>query len=505
MHTRARIMREKMIGHQREAAPPPEHAAEEEAGSALEEALTDRQLWLATRLEMRYLVPLAGPAIVVYLLNYLNSVSTQIFCGHLGNMELAAASLGTRGVQLFAYGLMLGMGSAVETLCGQAYGAQKYEMLGIYLQRSTVLLTVTAIPLMVIYLFSKDILLLLGESHEVASKAALFVYGLIPQIFAYACNFPIQKFLQAQRVVFPSACISAATTVTHATLTWVALYKLRLGLLGASLVLSFSWWIMVAAQFVYILVAERFRYTWTGFSWAAFGGLWDFFRLSAASAVMLCLETWYFQVLVLIAGLLDDPQIALDSLSVCMTILGWVFVISVGFNAAASVRVSNELGAGRPKSASFSVVIVTTISFLIALLFAILVLIFRHHLSYIFTTGTQVSDAVAGLSPFLALSIIFNGIQPVLSGVAVGCGWQAFVAYVNVGCYYIVGIPIGVLLGFYFNLGVKGIWSGMIGGTIMQTLILLWVTCTTDWQNEVVIAAKRLDKWADKKQPLLDK
>lgn len=38
-------------------------------------------------------------------------------------------------------------------------------------------------------------------------------------------------------------------------------------------------------------------------------------------------------------------------------------------------------------------------------------------------------------------------------GVAVGCGWQAFVAYVNVGCYYIVGIPLGCLLGFYFNLG----------------------------------------------------
>lgn len=40
-------------------------------------------------------------------------------------------------------------------------------------------------------------------------------------------------------------------------------------------------------------------------------------------------------------------------------------------------------------------------------------------------------------------------------GVAVGCGWQAFVAYVNVGCYYVVGIPLGVLLGFYFNLGAK--------------------------------------------------
>lgn len=38
---------------------------------------------------------------------------------------------------------------------------------------------------------------------------------------------------------------------------------------------------------------------------------------------------------------------------------------------------------------------------------------------------------------------------------AVGCGWQQFVAYVNIGCYYIVGVPLGVLLGFVFKLGVK--------------------------------------------------
>jgi Na+-driven multidrug efflux pump len=43
-------------------------------------------------------------------------------------------------------------------------------------------------------------------------------------------------------------------------------------------------------------------------------------------------------------------------------------------------------------------------------------------------------------------------------GVAVGCGWQAFVAYVNVGCYYLIGVPLGVLLGFTFDLGVKVIY-----------------------------------------------
>ncbi|KAI4333546.1 hypothetical protein L6164_018336 [Bauhinia variegata] len=483
-----------------------EDKQEEAVSNALEEILsnTDLSFWQrlnsATWLELSILFHLAAPAVVVYLLNNVVSMSTQIFCGHLGNLELAAVNLGNSGIQIFAYGLMLGMGSAVETLCGQAYGAHKYEMLGIYLQRSTILLMATAFPVTVIYVFSKQILVLLGEPNQIASAAAVFVYGLIPQIFAYAANFPIQKFLQAQSIVAPSAYISVAALVVHILLTWVVVYKLGWGLLGASLSLSFSWWVVVVAQFVYILTSEKCKHTWTGFTLRAFSGLGSFLKLSIASAVMLCLESWYYQIIVLIAGLLPDPEITLDSLSVCMTISGWVFMIAVGFNAAASVRVSNELGAGHPKSSAFSVVVVTLSSLLISIIFAILVLVFRHDLSYAFTSGTAVADAVAELAPYLATAIILNGVQPVLSGVAVGCGWQAFVAYVNVGCYYFVGVPLGILLGFTYNLGAKGIWSGMMGGTLMQTIILLWVTCRTNWNKEVEIARNRLDVWEDKKK-----
>ncbi|KAK3188366.1 hypothetical protein Dsin_027927 [Dipteronia sinensis] len=487
----------------------PQRSMPEPISSALEDILSDtslsyfHRLRKATWLELNTLFYLAAPAIVVYLLNNVVSMSTQIFCGHLGNLELAAASLGNTGIQVFAYGLMLGMGSAVETLCGQAYGAHKYEMLGVYLQRSTVLLMSTGVLVTIIYIFSKQILLLLGESSSIASAAALFVYGLIPQIFAYAANFPIQKFLQSQSVIFPSAYISAGTLVVHLLLSWLVIFKLGGGLLGGSLVLSFSWWIVVVGQFVYILMSDKFKRTWTGFTLQAFSGLWDFLKLSTASAFMLCLETWYFQILVLIAGLLKNAELVLDTLSVCMTILGWVFMISVGFNAAASVRVSNELGAGHPKSSAFAVVVVTTSSFLISVIIAIAVLLLRHVISYAFTGGSTVADAVSELSPYLAISIILNGVQPVLSGVAVGCGWQAFVAYVNVGCYYFVGIPLGCVLGFKFDLGAKGIWSGMLGGTLMQTVILLYVTCRTDWTKEVEKARNRLDKWDNLTEPLL--
>ncbi|XP_057986430.1 protein DETOXIFICATION 40 isoform X2 [Hevea brasiliensis] len=389
--------------------------------SELEDILNDtrtstfKRLRSASWVELKLLFQLAAPAVIVYLLNNVVSMSTQIFCGHLGTLQLAAVSLGNTGIQVFAYGLMLGMGSAVETLCGQAFGAHKHEMLGIYLQRSTLLLMATGIPLTLIYVFSKPILVLLGEPNEIAAAAAVFVYGLIPQIFAYAANFPIQKFLQSQSIIAPSAYISLVALGVHILFTWLAVFKWNWGLLGAAFILSLSWWLIVIAQFLYIVMSKKCRKTWAGFSVQAFFGLWGFFKLSAASAVMLCLETWYFQVLVLIAGLLENAEIALDSLSVCMTLSGWVYMISVGFNAAASVRVSNELGAGHPKSAAFSVIIVNLCSFIIAVVAAIIVMILRDYLSYAFTEGEEVAKAVSELTPYLAVTLILNGVQPVLS------------------------------------------------------------------------------------------
>jgi multidrug resistance protein, MATE family len=83
------------------------------ASAALESVLNDsslpwaRRTWLASLIEMRLLLRLAAPAVFVYMINYLMSMSTQIFSGHLGTLELAAASLGNTGIQIFAYGLMV--------------------------------------------------------------------------------------------------------------------------------------------------------------------------------------------------------------------------------------------------------------------------------------------------------------------------------------------------------------------------------------------------------------
>jgi multidrug resistance protein, MATE family len=95
---------------------------------------------------------------------------------------------------------------------------------------------------------------------------------------------------------------------------------------------------------------------------------------------------------------------------------GDLFLILAVLCSACSVRVSNELGAGHPKSASFSVKVVTSLSLLVASVMAVVVMCLRDHISYVFTRGDDVARAVSAMTPLLAVTIVLNGIQPVLSG-----------------------------------------------------------------------------------------
>ncbi|CAN1163787.1 Protein DETOXIFICATION 33 [Linum perenne] len=180
----------------------------------------------------------------------------------------------------------MGMGSALETLCGQAYGAGQIRMLGIYMQRSWVILLVTAFLLVPLYVWAPPILEFLGETSEISDAAGKFAIWMLPQLFAYAMNFPIQKFLQAQSKVKVMAWISAVVLVLHIFFSWLLILKLGWGLVGAAIVLNASWWVIIIAQIGYIFITNSDG-AWNGFSWLAFSDLWGFVKLSLASAVML--------------------------------------------------------------------------------------------------------------------------------------------------------------------------------------------------------------------------
>ena len=89
------------------------------------------------------------------------------------------------------------MGSALETLCGQAFGAKQYSMLGVYMQRSWIVLFLVAIFLLPIYIFATPILKMMGQLDDVVELSGSVSIGFIPHHFAFVFMFPIQRFQQS--------------------------------------------------------------------------------------------------------------------------------------------------------------------------------------------------------------------------------------------------------------------------------------------------------------------
>ncbi|KVH97266.1 Multi antimicrobial extrusion protein, partial [Cynara cardunculus var. scolymus] len=138
-----------------------------------------------------------------------------------------------------------------------------------------------------------------------------------------------------------------------------------------------------------------------------------------------------------------------------------------------SVRVSNELGSGHPRAAKYAVMVTVTESLVMGIISMCIVMMTKNHFAAIFTNSKEMQTAVSHLAYLLSITLVLNSVQPVISGVAVGGGWQGLVAYINLFCYYIVGLPLGFFLGYKTHLGVEGIWIGMICGTTLQTFILV--------------------------------
>ncbi|KAK9269897.1 hypothetical protein L1049_025470 [Liquidambar formosana] len=292
------------------------------------------------------------------------------------------------------------------------------------------------------------------------------------------------------------AWVSGGALVLHLVITLVFVYKLRVGIVGTALTIDFSWWVSVMGLFGYT-VCGGCPLTWAGFSTQAFVGIWDFFKLSVASGVMLLVENFYYRVLIIVSGMAGNAEATVDALSVCITIYAWESMIPLGFFAATGVRVANELGAGNAKGAKFAATVAVLTSIVVGLFFWLVIMVFHDYLAMIFTSSTSVISIVDELYVLLAFTIFLVSVQPVLSGVAVGCGWQALAAFINLGSYYLIGFSLGFVCGWLLDFGIKGLWAGMISGTVVQTLILAIITIRCEWEKEAQKACIRMANQAN--------
>ncbi|XP_059309108.1 protein DETOXIFICATION 16-like isoform X1 [Lycium ferocissimum] len=434
--------------------------------------------------EVKKILALAGPLMSVNLLLYCLQVISVMFVGHLGELALSGASMATSFATVTGFSLLAGMGSALDTICGQSYGAKQYHMLGIHMQRAMIVLLLVSIPLAYIWANAGHILVILGQNPEIAAEAGNYAGFMIPSVFAYGLLQCQIRFLQAQNNVLPMMLTAGATTLLHLFTCWILVLKTGLGNKGAALANATSYWINVFLLAAYIRISPSCKVTWTGFSVAALYDIPRYLRLAIPSAVMVCLECWSFEMMVLLSGLLPNPKLETSVLSISLNTSTMMYMLPFGLSGATSIRVSNELGAGRPKAARIAAYTALLLATAEGIIVAIFIISVRKLWAYCYSNEEEVVTYVGEMLMFIAGSHFIDANQSVLSGIARGVGWQKIGAIVNLGAYYLWGIPAGIVLAFFYHFGGKGLWLGLTLSLLAQALIYLVVTLRTNWDKE---------------------
>ncbi|CAA7012954.1 unnamed protein product [Microthlaspi erraticum] len=421
------------------------------------------------------------PMILTYLFIYGIPITSLMFASHVGQLELAGATLANSWASVTGFTFMTGLSGALETLCGQGFGSKEYRMLGIHLQSSCIVSLVFTILISIFWFFTESVLGLLGQDPDISKQAALYIKYQAPGLLAYGFLQNLLRFCQTQSIVTPLVIFSFVPFVFNIVMAYVLVDLAGLGFIGGPIATSISLWIAFLSLVTYVVCSDKFKETWTGFSLESFRYVVMNLTLSLPSAAMVCFEYWAFELLVLLAGLMPNPEINTSLVAICVNTEAICYMLTYGLSAAASTRVSNELGAGNVKGAKKATLVTMKMSLVLALGVVVALLVGHDGWVGLFSNSHVIKEEFASFRFFLAASIALDSIQGVLSGVARGCGWQRIGTIINLGTFYLIGMPIAVFCGFKLKFYAKGLWFGLTCGLFGQSLSLLLMTIFRKW------------------------
>lgn len=439
--------------------------------------------------EIKELFTLAWPTVLSYFLFHLVSMITLFFAGQLGKDELATATLAVSFINVTGASMFIGLASAVETLCSQAFGAKNYRLVGVVLQRGVCILGIACILSWALWINTERILLLLHQKANVARLSQEFVLICLPGgvgMFFYAL---LQRYLQTQGIVRPILYVGAVTNVILIGLNALMLFGFKWSFSGVAVCWAMCMGIMPALLLLYLKVFKLDKLSWPGWTIESLLDWGEFFKLAISGMAMLCIEWWSFEVGAFVTGTFGEVELA--SFGILFQWASFVFMIPLGISIAAGVRVGNALGAGNPEAVKRTIkvalVLIVCIEVCVVAVFSGL----EEKTGRVFTDNSAVLAIYKKYIRIVSFFYLFDGIQGVCSGVVRGSGRQRIGVAINFLAFCCLGLPLGVTLTFFVFHEALGLWIGLLTAVVTQASLYSLLLWRTDWEKQAELAQRR--------------
>lgn len=430
----------------------------------------------------------AIPLIFTMFLQYSINTVSILSVGHIGENELAGVSL-ANVTFVVTSSIFIGMATCLDTLCPQAYGAKKYHLVGIYLQRCIALCFIIAIPVITVFYFSGTILKHVVPNEELAYLAQAYLRIVSLGLPGYILFETGKRFLQAQGNFIGGQYTLFFCAPLNAVLNYVFVFKFGLGFIGAPIAVALNYWIMALLLFSYCVFIDG-KQCWYGFQFdQCFKGWKTMIDLALPGILMIEAEFVAFQIITLSCSHFGTTALAAQSVVSSMASLS--FQIPFSISIAASTRIGSLIGSRAKDASKISVKVTLLYSLFSGLWNFSILFFFRSQIAHIFTSYPVVASKAIYVFPVVALNQIYDCLNVLAAGCLRAQGRQKIGGYLNLIAYYIIGVPLALLFGFKLGYEIRGLWVGLGIGIFALAIFEIYYIYTSDWDKIIETSIQR--------------
>mmetsp|Transcript_33746 Transcript_33746/g.38862 ORF Transcript_33746/g.38862 Transcript_33746/m.38862 type:complete len:213 (+) Transcript_33746:446-1084(+) len=196
-----------------------------------------------------------------------------------------------------------------------------------------------------------DVLLSIGQPEVTAVFAGTYLRYIIPGVWAYCQTELLRRYLSTQGVFDLLLKVQLATTVLHCLWLYLFVGVLDFEVFGVAISTCITYILTYALAALYITWNKSVvkKDSWHCINADSFRGLVQYLQYGVPAMVMLILEFWCFEALMILAGYLGPNKQGASI--ILLNIAVFVFMIACGISLSTSSLVGNSLGALRPDNA----------------------------------------------------------------------------------------------------------------------------------------------------------
>jgi MATE family multidrug resistance protein len=426
---------------------------------------------------------LAIPVVISQLGHTMVQLADSIIVGHFAGTDEHAKTVSLAAVSLvnsvFVVAMLFGIGISygITPLIAQHNGQKNYAECGKLLSNSLIINLLNGIFLFVVIYFGLSLLLgHLDQSPEVVAQAKPFMLLLSLSIIPMLLFNTFKQFTEGLGFTKQAMMISIWGNVLNVCLGIVFVKGLfgipPMGIRGVGYSTLIDRILMATVMGFYVFRSKNFKQYLIHFVLTAIDveRCRQLLRIGTPVALQYIFEVGAFSAAAVLIGTFGPvPQAAHQ---VAINLASLTYMMASGISAAAAIKSGNHFGAKNYEELRHSALASYHIVILFMMFTALVFVAGNQILPWIVTSDPRVIAVASPLLVIAALFQLFDGTQVIGLGILRGIGDVNIPTLITFLSYWVIGLPVGYLLGIYLNLGANGVWFGLVAGLGSASILL---------------------------------